>query len=293
MNFFSSILIFSICLVAESFEKTNAQSKDSLPPKPEAPKQIQQNSNATQNIQNKNTTSYKPEIFSSGFIDIVNSGQVNASARFVRLFIGEPGRFAIPLSLYSGVSSNNFSNGSLTGQNLNNFQRSNDVLVTNFINPLSGLANISIDGVVFFNNKTTKVTKAGWLYHVGERILTGIRTGPFSNPATGKPVNYLNSFAASGLYFQTGAWERNNAKNVGVFWFALRYIGCYTRAGQIKEFLPDIETNGFYHGYSLAWGVEINNFVNIKAIYYKYVKKPEIEYYLPIYQFTFNYSVKK
>ena len=30
----------------------------------------------------------KPEILTSGFIDIVNNGQVNASARFIRLFVG-------------------------------------------------------------------------------------------------------------------------------------------------------------------------------------------------------------
>jgi hypothetical protein len=35
---------------------------------------------------------YKPEIFTSGFIDVMNNGQVNASARFIRLFIGEPGK---------------------------------------------------------------------------------------------------------------------------------------------------------------------------------------------------------
>lgn len=133
----------------------------------------------------------------------------------------------------------------------------------------------------------------GCLYHLGERILTGIRTGPVSDPATGKPVNFLNSFASLGLYFQTGAWDRNNSKNVGVSWFALRYIGCYTNENQLKEIMPAIETNGFYHGYSLAWGVEISNFVNIKVVYYKYVKKPEIDYYLPIYQFSFNYSLKK
>src|SRR5436190_16147424 len=52
----------------------------------------------------------KPEIFTNGFIDIINNGQINASARFIRLYIGEPGRFAIPLSLYSGVSANNFQN---------------------------------------------------------------------------------------------------------------------------------------------------------------------------------------
>lgn len=58
---------------------------------------------------------YKPEILTSGFIDIVNNGQINASARFIRLFIGEPGKFAIPLSIYSGVSSNNFQNQQVQG----------------------------------------------------------------------------------------------------------------------------------------------------------------------------------
>ncbi|GAB2834047.1 hypothetical protein [Ferruginibacter profundus] len=57
----------------------------------------------------------KPEIFTSGFIDIVNNGQINASARFIRLYIGEPHKFAIPLSLYGGVSNNNFQNQSNTG----------------------------------------------------------------------------------------------------------------------------------------------------------------------------------
>ena len=232
-------------------------------------------------------TAVKPEIFTSGFIDIINNGQVNASARFIRLLIGEPGKFAIPLSIYSGVSSNNFQNQQSVVR-----QRSNDQLVTNFINPLSGLANISVDGVVFFNRKTQKVTNAGVLYHIGERILTGIRTGPLTDPATGKPINFLNSFGSLGSYFQTGAWDRNNAKNVGLSWFAFRYIGCYTNFSQLKEIMPSIVTNGFYHGWSLAWGVEINNLVNIKVVYYKYVKKPEIDYSLPIYQFSFNYSLR-
>ena len=230
---------------------------------------------------------YKPEILTSGFIDIVNNGQVNASARFIRLYIGEPGKFAIPLSIYSGVSSNSFQHGQNTL-----FNRSNDQLVTNFINPLSGLANLSVEGVIFFNKKSQKYTRAGIIYHIGERILTGQKAGPVTDPSTGKPVNFLNSFGATGFYFQTGAWERNNAKNVGIFWLALRYIICYTRPSQLKEFIPTIQTNGKYRGYSIGWGVEINSLVNIKVLYYKYTKQPEIDYSLPIYQFSFNYSMK-
>ncbi|MDZ4795848.1 MAG: hypothetical protein SGI83_16325 [Bacteroidota bacterium] len=229
----------------------------------------------------------KPEILSSGFIDIVNNGQVNASARFIRLFIGEPGKLAIPLSIYSGVSSNNFQN-----QQTFNGQRSNEHLVSSFINPLSGLVNISVDGIIFFSRKEINITKAGFLYHGGVRVLTGYKTGLFTDPATGQPVNFLNSYGTTGMYFQTGAWERNNAKNVGVFWLAGRYIICKTTEKQFKEILPDIETNGIYHGWSVAGGVEINNLVNIKVIFYKYVKKPEIDYSLPIYQFSFNYSLR-
>jgi len=241
--------------------------------------------NITQNQNSK--APYKPEILTSGFIDIVNNGQVNASTRFIRLFIGEPGKFAIPLSIYSGVSSNNFQAAQGPVGN-----RSNEQLVINFINPLSGLANLSVEGVIFFKRKSQKMTKTGLLYHLGERIQTGQKAGPVTDPSTGKPVNFLNSFGASGFYFQTGAWERNNAKNIGVFWLALRYIGSYTNPLHLKEFLPAIETNGIYHGWSLGWGVEINQLVNIKVLYYKYRKKPEINYSRPIYQFSFNYTMK-
>ena len=101
---------------------------------------------------NNSKTPYKPEILTSGFIDIVNNGQVNASARFIRLYIGEPGKFAIPLSIYSGVSSNNF-----PGQQNTFVSRTNEQLVINFINPLSGLANLSIDGVIFSKKKFAKI----------------------------------------------------------------------------------------------------------------------------------------
>jgi hypothetical protein len=212
----------------------------------------------------------KPEILTSGFIDIVNNGQINASARFIRLYIGEPGKFAIPFSMYSGVSSNNFQNQQVQGG-----QRSNEHLISSFINPLSGLANMSVDGIVFFNHNEDKVTRAGFLYHAGIRVLTGYKTGLVTNPSIGKPINFLN-----------------NARNVGIFWLAARYIFSKSGQKQLTDILPAIRTNGLYHGWSAAWGVEINSLVNIKVVYYKYVKRPEIDYSLPIYQFSFNYSLR-
>jgi len=242
---------------------------------------------------NQTATSLKPEVLNNGFIDVINNGQINASARLIRLHIGEPGKFAIPLSFYSGVSANNFSNGNAQAQPIpsQSLQKTNDQLVTGFINPLSGLINISMDNVLYFK-KTKKLTKAGWLYHTGMRLLTGYKTGAITNPQTGKPVNFLNSFASSGFYFQTGAWEKNNSKNMGIFWFSPRYIWCRSNPNQLKEFMPNINTNGVYHGYCIGSGIEINGLVNIKVLFYKYSKRPEIDYSLPIYQFSFNYSLK-
>jgi hypothetical protein len=230
---------------------------------------------------------FKPEIFTNGFIDILTNGQINASARFVRIYIGEPGKFAIPLSIFSGVSANNFQN------TYSNISKTNESLVTNFINPLSGLANVSIEGVLFRKRDTSKVTKFGLLYHIGERVLTGRTIGLVTDPNTGRPVNFFNSFGSLGIYFQTGAWDKNNARNLGAFWLTFRYIGCYSSPKDLKEMIPVLHTNGIYYGYSIACGIEITNSLNTKIVYYKYNKKPEIEYYLPIYQFSFNYNLKR
>jgi hypothetical protein len=242
-------------------------------------------------VNNKDSSSngkaYKPEVLTSGFIDVANSGQINASARFIKIFIGEPGKFAIPLSIFGGVSNNNFQNQNT----VNIFQRNNEQLINHFINPLSGLMNISIDGVFYFK-RNKKITRSGFLYHLGERVLTGYKIGTVTDPQTGNPVNFLNSFLASGFYFETGAWERHNSKNVGIFWLALRGHFCYSNPKQLKSFLGSIETNGIYSGYSVGFGVEINNLINLKTIYYKYIKEPEISYVLPIYQFSFNYALK-
>ena len=231
----------------------------------------------------------KPEIFSSGFIDVINNGQVNASARVIKLYIGEPSKVSVPLSFYGGVSSNNFQNNNVGGA----FSKSNDHLVNQYINPFSGLINISIEGIGFRKKDSLKLTKIGYIYQIGERVLNGNKIGDINDPQTGNPVNFLNAFATTGLYFQTGAWEKTNTKNVGTFWMIARYHICRTNPKQIKQFLPDIETNGIYHGYSVGFGVQINNLVDLKAIYYKYSKAPEIDYGLPIYQFTFNYTMNK
>lgn len=233
------------------------------------------------------STLAKPSLLTSGFIDIINTGQVNASARLIRLYIGEPGIVSIPLTIYSGVSSNSFQNL----QTVNN-QSSNDLLVSNFINPLSGLGNVSINDIVFLKRSKIKLTRTGLLYHAGERILTGYKTNLSTDPSTTRPVNFLNTVGVAGLYFQTGAWEKSNARSIGISWIVLRYIICSSSAKQLREIFSLLRSAGVYSGWSLAWGIAISDLLDAKVVYYKYIHPPEVASSWSIYQFSFNYSLK-
>jgi hypothetical protein len=227
----------------------------------------------------------KTEVFNAGFIDLASNGQVGASARLVKLMVGEPDKFSIPFSVYGGVTNAAFAQNTFSSAN-----KSNEHLVSQFITPLSGLLNFSVDGILY-RRLPQKITRAGLLYQLGERVLTGIRTGAYNNPLTGKPYNFLNTYAVAGLYVQTGAWEKNKSSNLGICWMAFRYHWCYTNPQQLNQFMSTLQTNGFYRGFSLGFGIEINSVVNIKAIYYRYDKAPEINYGMPIYQFSFNYAM--
>jgi hypothetical protein len=228
----------------------------------------------------------KPEIFSSGFIDILNNGQVNASARLIRLFIGEPGKFSIPISVYSGVSSNNFQ--SLP---VNSIGNSNDQLITGLINPLGGLVNFSMEDIIFFRKMKHTLTGSGILYHSGMRLMTGYEHTLPGDPQPPRPVNFVNLLGTGGVYFQTGAWDRNNARNVGICWLAGRYIISKSPAPIFEKFFQS-NSNGFYEGWSAGWGIQINYLLDIKLVFYKYLKAPVPGNNDPIYQFSFTYSMK-
>jgi hypothetical protein len=229
----------------------------------------------------------KAEVLNAGFFDIMNSGQVSTSARVLRLVIGEPKKFSLPLCIYGGVS-----NSALSSSSYNNYgKQSNEHLINQFITPLSGLINFSIEGIKLLGSSAS-ISKWGFVYQIGDRVLTGVRSGSSNLLLLGKPYNFLNSYGVGGIYFQTGAWEKSNEKNMGICWLVLRGHLCYSRRAELKIFMPDIKTNGIYIGYSTGMGIDISSVVNMKLMYYKYIKAPEMNYSLPIYQFSINYSMK-
>lgn len=228
----------------------------------------------------------KPEIFSSGFIDIINNGQVNAAARFVRIFIGEPGKLTFPLSVYSCVNSNNFDRlPVIPGAKMN------DHLVNSLINPLSGMINVSINGMLYLRRRQHKLTQTGILYHGGTRVLSGYKSSTTNDPSFGMAINFVSNYATCGFYFQTGAWEKSAAGNIGLFWSAVRYILSKSDQGKLSDVFG-FAAPGLHHGWSVASGLEITKLLNIKLIVYKYSNSSDPGFLLPVYQFSFNYSLQ-
>lgn len=220
----------------------------------------------------------KPELFNSGFIDFQNSGQMNASARVFKLYIGEPKKFMLPISVYSGVSGNNVNTANASSS------RGSEQMVLGLINPMSGVFNISTDNTFRLGKKRQSLTGFSAVYQVGERMISGQQAFTF------KPFNFFSTYANGGLLFQTGAWERDKEKNMGVFWLLYRYhlIRTSNSFQTLSGYPPD---KGFFRGYSIGMGIEINNVLNIKSYYYHYVNPGSSAFEIPIFQLTFNYSM--
>jgi hypothetical protein len=228
----------------------------------------------------------KMEVFNSGFIDIQNSGQVASSMRFLKLNIGEPNKFYLPLSIYCGVAGNPIQSNS------NSQVKTNEHLVTGFINPTSGLINFSFEDILFMPYSKAS-TKFGISYQLGARVMHGIKQDTINKLPIFSTVNFVNNYLSAGVYFQTQAWEREKNGDVGTFWISTRFHLIRTGLRQLQLFLPNLSSNGIYTGYSIGFGVHINKSVDLKAIYYNYLKKPEINYYNSLYQFSMNYISNK
>lgn len=105
-----------------------------------------------------------------------------------------------------------------------------------------------------------------------------------------KSFSFFSTYANTGLLFQTGAWEKDKEKNMGVFWLLFRYhlVQISNSFQKLTGYPPDED---FFHGYSIGCGIEINNVLNIKSYYYRYINPGTPIFEIPIFQLTFNYSM--
>lgn len=220
----------------------------------------------------------KPELFNSGFIDFQNSGQVNASARVFKLYIGEPKKIMVPLSVYSGVSGNNINTGNTTS-------KGSEQMILGLINPMSGIFNVSTDNIIRLGKRGKSITGFSLIYQLGEKMITG------NQAITLKSFSFFSTYANTGILFKTGAWEKDKEKNMGTFWLLLRFHLVQT-SNSFQKLSGYPPNSKIFKGYSIGIGIEINNVLNIKTYYYRYINAGASIFDIPIFQLTFNYNMK-
>jgi hypothetical protein len=275
MKYLLPILSWLLPLFANAQAKDSAlvaNGKDSIPVLYSSKNKIAEGPGS---LNSKPSLPGKPEILSGGFIDFVQNGQMSASARLFRLYIGEPGKFQVPVSIYTGVTANNLSAG-----------RQNEDFVFNLVNPGAGIFNLGFDGTSRLAGKKTKITALQLQYQTGFRLLSAYDRRLYKN------TPFFSVLGGLGLTFVTGAWERSKATNVGVFWFNIRSIVSNNPPGIINATLQDTVSQNMVC-YSAGMGIEISQTMNIKVFYFRFLNNRDIATFKPPFlQLSFNYSLR-
>lgn len=229
----------------------------------------------------------KPEVFKSGYLDVLSDGTMQGAARFLKLYIGDPEKFHLPFFIYTGVSAKTLGTTDPDGTKFN---------ISNLLNQLGGLANFSFSADNYLRlNKSNdgpfgkkNITQLRLAYQFGARLVNGKDSVAKNN------LNAVNTFANFGFQFQTGAWSGDSIQNMGVFFIQARAIASTSsRTKLVEMFGAGIESDVFY-GYAVDAGIEINGVIDIKAGIYQYINNQKVVALKdPTVKFSANYSFLK
>ncbi len=212
--------------------------------------QIDHHNTKSNFTQDKTAPGNEPELFKNGFLDFLSNGNLQASARVLKLYIGNPKGFNVPLLIYSGVAGQTFGD-----------KATNKTTVANLLNPVGGIVNIS-----FFKSFAKDVddtyTKVRFDIHAGGRMLNGTDTVSNTNN------NFFNGYANAGVYFQTGAWAESST-TVGIFWLQAKVIASGSSKPKLENMFGTLKGD-YLFGYSFDGGLEIDKIINVKLSYCRY-----------------------
>ncbi|MFH1679359.1 MAG: hypothetical protein ABIH26_01800, partial [Candidatus Eisenbacteria bacterium] len=158
------------------------------------------------------------EMLGGGFVDYGLNGQIQASAEVVKIYVGEPDGFYLPLYLLTGATS-----GELGTDELNKGS------VFDLVTPTGGTVNACTNAYlsVFSTRK-----------HVTRVSLSGFLSGRL---VAGRDINTTDSrlapavYADIGLTFQTGAWLANGTyEKGGIFWSQAKYAVAYASDSDLE-----------------------------------------------------------
>lgn len=219
----------------------------------------------------------KVEVLNRGSFDFFTNGKMQGTAQLLKVNIGEPSGFYIPLYLFLGASGDGFGSSEL-----------NENTAANLLNPLGGLLNGTFNGR---NNlfRTGEMTSLKFSYQLSGKLINA------QDSLTGDSKFMGAGYANLGLYFQTGAWEPDMEGNMGIFWIQAKLTGALSfDDARLREVFGNTAIDNYFYGYSVDLGLEINNRINLKAGVYQYLNNQTIGLFdKPVFKFALDYNLKK
>lgn len=234
--------------------------------------------NETKSLQEEKTEENKIEILGRGFLDLFSNGRMQGTAQIIKLKIGEPNAFHVPVYLLIGAS----------GEGLGT-QGLNENTVTNLLNPIGGLINLTINNSNSIYTSKSGITSIKFAYQISGKL---INAQDFISSQT----RYLGAgYGNMGLFFQTGAWEAEKDNNLGVFWMQIKATSSLgINEDSYRMAFGEHFRNNLLFGYSADFGIEIDSRVNMKVGIYRFINNQEIDLFNnTLYKFSIDYNLRR
>jgi hypothetical protein len=214
------------------------------------------------------------DLLARGFFDVVTSGQVQASAQVIKLRIGEPDGFSMPVYLLTGATRTTFGNAEEA-----------EAAVLDLVAPNGGFVNVMTNIYANLINSNTDVTSLKFTGSIGGRLISA------REQSEGDVSIFGAGYAHAGLYFQTGARIVGPNPQDGIFWIQAAYSGSLLSNNQLQTYFgADAEAPRGLRG---ELGIFIKERVNLKLGAFI----PDAGKSLPaldktLVRFAFDYNVK-
>ena len=218
------------------------------------------------------------EILGRGFIDFFSNGKMQGTAQLLKLNIGEPNGFYVPLYILVGSSGDGIG-----------MQKKNENTIANLLNPIGGIINGAINGRNNLYASKSGITSLKLSYQLSVKLINA------QDSATGNSKFLGAGYGNLGLFFQTGAWDQDDKGNMGVFWIQAKATASYAfDDASYKKVLGNNFSESYFVGYAIDLGIEINNRINLKAGLYQYLNNQKLDLVeKPVFKFSLDYNLKK
>ena len=188
------------------------------------------------------------ELFARQGAELTFNGPGQALVQLVKLHIGEPDGFNLPLYFFLSPS----------GDVLGGKQDANEPTAASLVNPLGGAVSLTINKDHKVVGKTGKYTSLKISYQLSGKLVSGSKL-----PTPTEHLATVVGYGDLGLLFQTAAWRENSKGDLGVFWLQAKIGGSVgSKDNLVQLFGPGV--NSSIAHWSIFGGVDINGYLNLK-----------------------------